>query len=805
MKNVYKKILVVLLVAFWLPGCAYFNTYYNAKKFFNEASKQRKERLKTQVVELSPEEREQLKKQGLPSTVETSKPSTQEMQSYQKAIEKASKVLEFYPGSKLVDDALLLLGECFFYRQEYSKAERKFQEIIQLYPDSKFVPKARLLMAKTQLGLENFDRAEEQFREIASDDDIDKDLREEAAYELGSLYYEKGAYDLAANEYRKTAKDSDDKLIKAMSLYRLAECLIRLQEYSEAPEILADAVKQSPNEDFKSQATFKLGESYQLLQDYDKAVKTFSDLLSKEYDTKRIPRIKLQLAENLRHKGELDEALKWYTNIIEEHKKTDASARSYFALGEIEQYLNKNYKKAKENYDLVRGEFANSLVAPEARLRADNIQSLLDLRNTIATLEGRSVQADSMAQGDANSDGDQKEGDKDDAPIDLSMDGLWVNYTGRNRPPPKSLAFLPAADLEYAALAQESGATAQPGDSLLLASGKLASAPRDSAALAQREEEMKKQKGLQLLQKKLALAELLLFSFNMPDSSIDLYQQVAESELDSALCAKALYSQGYIYKTFFKQDQVADSLYRAVLEKYPDTPQAEGARKVMDLPLAKATADTAALLYDEAERTYLHDKDYRRAIDIYKAVAERYPDSEFAVKATFAIGWIYENDIFDYELAASNYQSILDDYPNSPYAKIIKPKFLALDRAKKEEQARQKTKADSIQKASPPDADSSATVTADSTPQQQLPDSLASAPGETEEGQPARNSARSIQEPTVQTDEHQGKSPQMKIPNPDAPRDSTGADTEKADESDEKQSLQQNDKPGDKARDSDIF
>jgi TolA-binding protein len=792
-KKVYKKILVVLLFAFSLPGCAYYNTFYNAKKFYNEASKQRKERLKTQVVELSPEEREQLKKQGLPSSMEASKPSTQEMQSYEKAIEKASKVLEFYPNSKLVDDALLLLGECFFYRQEYSKAERKFQEIVQLYPNSKFVPRARLLMAKTQLGLENFDRAEEQFREIADDDDINKDLREEAAYELGGLYYEKGAYDLAANEYRKTARNSDDKLIKAMSLYRLGECLISLEEYSEAPKIFADAVKQSPNEDFKSQATFKLGESYQLLQDYDKAVKTFSELLSKEYDAKRIPRIKLQLAENLRHKGELDEALKWYTDIIEEHKKTDASARSYFALGEIEQYLNKNYKKAKENYDLVRGEFPNSLIAPEAKQRADNIQSLLDLLNTIAALEGRSVQVDSLVQGNDNGNGNQKAEDKDDAPIDLSLDGLWVNYTGRDRPPPKSLAFLSTPDLEHTALPQESVAAAQPGDSLLLARSKQASAPRDSAALVQREEETKKQKKLQLFQKKMALAELLLFSFNMPDSSIDLYRQVAASEIDSALCAKALYSQGYIYKTYFEQDQIADSVYRAVIEKYPDTPQAEGARKALDLPLAEAMADTAALLYHEAERTYLQDKNYRQAIDLYKKVADRYPDSEFAVKARFAIGWIYENDIFDYELAASNYQSILDDYPNSPYAKVIKPKFLALDKAKKEEQARLKSKVDSTQKASPPIAEPSATVTADSTAQPQPPDSLASAPGDTKEAPPAKNSARSIREPTIQTNRGQGKPPQMTEPNPDAFQDSTGADAEKA--NDRKQSSQQNDKP----------
>ena len=105
-------------------GCAYYNTFYNAKKFYREAEKERQKRERTQVVELSPEEQERLRRSGFGRGTDLNRASTTEMQNYQRAVEKASKVLEFYPKSKYIDDAIMLLGECFYYRREYSKALR---------------------------------------------------------------------------------------------------------------------------------------------------------------------------------------------------------------------------------------------------------------------------------------------------------------------------------------------------------------------------------------------------------------------------------------------------------------------------------------------------------------------------------------------------------------------------------------------------------------------------------------------------------------------------------------------------------
>jgi TolA-binding protein len=668
-------------------GCAYYNTFYNAKHYYKQASKERKERLRTQIVELSPEERERLKRQGQYNALDNTRPTGKEMQNYQRAIEKASKVLEFYPDSRWVDDALVLLGKCFYYRRDYNRAERKFIELLNNFPDSDFVPETRLLLAKTYVGLEEYDEAQNRLRRIVQSEDLPKRVREEASYELGSLYYEKGNYELAASEYQVSANEADDKLIRAMSMYRLGECLIQLKDYEKAPEVFSRAVDLSPNEDFKSQATYKLGEAQSLKGQYQEAIDTFSDLLSKEVNAKRIPMIKLQLAENLRKNGQLIEAVDWYNAIIEDHKSTDASARSYFALAEIEEYINQDYEQANEYYELVRREFANSAVTPKAKDRADAIETLLTLQEDIARLEGRSV-ADS-GNGEGAEESESREPQRDDAPIDLSPDGMWVNYAGRDRPPPESLDLLTPDDRERL-IANQTRAMAA-GDSSAADPARV-----DSLLNARQSASQEKNKKLVLAQKKLALGELLLFKFEKPDSAIKLYLNVIDANQDSITSARALYSMAYTFNQVVKDTMVADSLYRTLIELYPETPQADGARKILDLPVRPSSEDSARWAFLDAEKFAFEQNEPREAISHYQQVIQEYPETNYAPKAYYSIGWLYDQKLSDLDAAYDTFKTLVETYEESRFAKEVKAKIKAVDQAREEERKRQQAIADSL-------------------------------------------------------------------------------------------------------------
>ncbi|NOY88732.1 MAG: hypothetical protein GXO93_04975, partial [FCB group bacterium] len=124
-KNRIIYLIIISLAISFIGGCVYYNTFYNARKNFNEAEKARK--------------KSQYKNVRI------------NVNSYKKAIEKSLKVIENYPNSKWYDDALYVLGVSYYYTKKYGSAERRFREILANYQDSKYADEAELYLAKTKL------------------------------------------------------------------------------------------------------------------------------------------------------------------------------------------------------------------------------------------------------------------------------------------------------------------------------------------------------------------------------------------------------------------------------------------------------------------------------------------------------------------------------------------------------------------------------------------------------------------------------------------------------------------------------
>ena len=138
-----KQIFSILIVVFLLGmitfvGCAYFNSFYNARKNYREAEKQR----------------------------ENSPTQQQNTQKYNKAIESAGRLLNDYPNSKWVDDALLLMGQSYYRLTQYNRALRKFDELLANHPDSPLIPECKYWWALTTVGLEKTEDAITQLRSL---------------------------------------------------------------------------------------------------------------------------------------------------------------------------------------------------------------------------------------------------------------------------------------------------------------------------------------------------------------------------------------------------------------------------------------------------------------------------------------------------------------------------------------------------------------------------------------------------------------------------------------------------------------
>ena len=99
------KKLLILLSVLSLSSCAYFNTYYNAKKYYNEGRKASEKNT-------------------------TGKRNQNEIKNYSLTVEKCKAVIRKFPDSKYVDDSLLLMAKSYYYMDDYENSKVNLEELL---------------------------------------------------------------------------------------------------------------------------------------------------------------------------------------------------------------------------------------------------------------------------------------------------------------------------------------------------------------------------------------------------------------------------------------------------------------------------------------------------------------------------------------------------------------------------------------------------------------------------------------------------------------------------------------------------
>src|SRR4030095_6085754 len=132
----------------------YFNTYFNAKENFDDAYEDYATRVLASYSE----------KPG--SIFEKPSLSQEATDKFNKAIEKASKVIQYHKSSQFMDKSVLLIGKSYFYLGDYVKADRKFSELISKLTSSKNIDEALLFHAKTQLRMNNVNNGLERLDQL---------------------------------------------------------------------------------------------------------------------------------------------------------------------------------------------------------------------------------------------------------------------------------------------------------------------------------------------------------------------------------------------------------------------------------------------------------------------------------------------------------------------------------------------------------------------------------------------------------------------------------------------------------------
>ncbi|PKK83448.1 MAG: hypothetical protein CVT49_08490 [candidate division Zixibacteria bacterium HGW-Zixibacteria-1] len=343
------KLLILALVLSMGTGCVYYNTFYLARKAFNDAESKRKDS----------------KSRG--GRVATGQ--------YKQAIEKSEKIIEKYPNSKYYDDALYVNGVSYFYTEDYGKASKRFRELIANFPKSGYYKESQLYLAKAKLKVGDEEDAMALFQDLFSEGK-DKEIKAEAALALGEYYY--GEKEFAkAQPYFASIIDSlgnnEDKILAKMYIADGQFTRFRFQDAIKTYLELSN-YELSKNDEYK--VNFRLGECYYYTNNIEKGMEYFTNLAKNEMYFDSLPSIKMMLAQGYEWQGDMFLAEEIYDQVATENPRHPKGALANYYLGLLYQHEYEDYKKAKEYYDKAKAAGGTSDIYQDALEHSTNIGKL---------------------------------------------------------------------------------------------------------------------------------------------------------------------------------------------------------------------------------------------------------------------------------------------------------------------------------------------------------------------------------------------------------------------------------------------
>ncbi|MFC1628039.1 tol-pal system YbgF family protein [Gemmatimonadota bacterium] len=250
----FHLLLVLLAVVMLVPGCAFFNTFYFARRHYQDAEA----------------ERIQAEREFRPI-------SSRARQSYQQSLESATKVLIDYPDSRWVEEALQLSQKILYRQGELSASIQKGSELLENFPESDTIPECRLFLARARLemgdalvaatdaslaaeGLEgieyyearlvmgqaygeasSFDTAQTILTQLIDSEDTPADLILQARLELQKLLAERGDFRAAADIVMDVLDESRLTLtVHQENLLRLIDLLFSAGDLDAAEDRMAE-------------------------------------------------------------------------------------------------------------------------------------------------------------------------------------------------------------------------------------------------------------------------------------------------------------------------------------------------------------------------------------------------------------------------------------------------------------------------------------------------------------------------------------------------------------------------------------
>ena len=316
---------LVALLLLLSCGCVYFNSFYHARGWFNQAEKTRQKDNRDAAT-------------------------GGEIKLYQDALKKCSKVISEHAGSSYMDDALFMIGKSFYYLGDFPKAERKFRELLASFPKSKYADESRFFLGKTRFHLENYVLAMEVFKEYV-DKTKGNPYRAEATFLTGEAALLENDSAGAVDDYQKFVKEYKNNPKAQGVQFKIGQIQFERQQFGEAAKSFAAAEALAQVDSTRFRARYQEGRSLFLIDSMKAGLAIFEKLANDNKDSVFQSDILLRIAEGNYLAGNEREAILLYDDVTTRYPKWAQAAEAYYCMGAIVQNDWSDLELAKSMYD----------------------------------------------------------------------------------------------------------------------------------------------------------------------------------------------------------------------------------------------------------------------------------------------------------------------------------------------------------------------------------------------------------------------------------------------------------------------
>jgi len=350
------------LALLWLAlvsGCAYYNTFYHAKKYFAKAERIQEE---ARTERLSPEA----------------------VKNYDKAIEKAAKVIVEHGGGWRagIDDALFLMGASYYGKRDYQTAIGKFNELLLNYPESDHVPEALFYTGLCYHQMRNFGTATRVFENLLREHP-DFERRDEILMISAEGLEDAGDERAALRQYKRLLGEFSGSEEREEALERVGEIYFDEGRYDSALVAYEELARTTRDDDLYFEAQLNAGACLVRLGRYDDALSIYERILPDQPERNELgARVWLAMADALNRAGEPEQALEYLERVVEYFESRTQGVEALFQIGYTQEVHLQDYEAARAAYERAIASRTRSVFKEQAQRRLENLDYVMELASS---------------------------------------------------------------------------------------------------------------------------------------------------------------------------------------------------------------------------------------------------------------------------------------------------------------------------------------------------------------------------------------------------------------------------------------